>query len=77
MISPDMKLVDVIAFLEPRTAVLIDHEDGDLVMVTLVAVRNYLNHLESQPPVDPITLGRKLHEFTDAFILAYKGERRA
>ena len=75
--TPETPLPQVALFLGQRTAVLLDREPTEVQMLVLIALRSYVVLLESQQVLDPITLEKKLHQFVDCFLMAYKGERRA
>jgi len=70
-------LPDVARLLGAETAKLVDKHEPEIQILVLIAVRAYVVHLESYGVLDPITFQEEVHKFVDAFLMAYKGERRA
>lgn len=75
--SPDTPLHEVAHYLGQATANQMLRETIEVQMAVLTAVRSYVVLLETEGVMNPIELQERLHRFVDAFLLAYRGERRA
>lgn len=69
MISSDTPLVEVVSFLEARTAQLLVDLPYDQMEIALHAVRHFLMVVESKGvTLDPITLGTELHQLVEGLV---------